>query len=70
MGGEGEVPSPEPGGVKVVNLGSEAGAGPRDLSRAPMSRGRMPRSEPPWGWAVTLAASVIATIVRRIFYMQ
>ena len=56
--------------MKVVNLGSEAGAGPRDLSRAPMSRGRMPRSEPPWGWAVTLAASVIATIVRRILYMQ
>jgi hypothetical protein len=53
-----------------VNLGSEAGAGPRDLSKAPMSRGRIPRSEPPWGWAVTLAASVVATNVKRISYIK
>jgi hypothetical protein len=42
------APSPVPGGWKSVNLGSFAGAGPRDLSRDPISRGS-PRSEPPWG---------------------
>lgn len=40
------IPSPNPAGWKFVNLGSFAGAGPRDLSKALMSRGN-PSSDPP-----------------------
>ena len=40
------LPSPEPAGLKLVNLGSFAGAGLRDLSKPPISSGS-PRSEPP-----------------------
>lgn len=44
--GFGDTPSPEPAGWKFVNLGSFAGAGPSELSRAPISSGA-PSRDPP-----------------------